>query len=47
MGTHLKEKRQTDEQQKQANQSIHIYYELIRSESRNKKKETEQIPQKS
>ena len=34
----LKEKRQTDEQQKQANQAIHIYYELIRSESRNKKK---------
>jgi len=33
----LKEKRQTDAQQKQANKAIHIYYELIRSESSNKK----------
>ena len=30
MDTQLKEKRQTDAQQKQANQAIHIYYELIR-----------------
>jgi len=31
----LKEKRQTDVQQKQANEAIHIYYELIRSKSSN------------
>ena len=34
----LKEKRQTDAQQKHANQAILIYYELIRSEPRNKKR---------
>jgi len=33
----LKEKGQTDAQQKQANKAIHIYYELIRSKSSNKK----------
>ena len=33
----LKEKRQTDAQQKQANEAIHIYYELIRSGPSNKK----------
>jgi len=31
----LKEKRQTDAQQKQANEAIHIYYELIRSKPSN------------
>jgi len=31
----LKEKRQTDVQQKQANEAIHIYYELIRSKPSN------------
>jgi integron integrase len=35
----LKEKRQTDVQQKQANEAIHIYYELIRSELSNDKSE--------
>ena len=42
----LKEKRQTDAQQKQANQAILIYYELIRSESRNKKREPSRYLQK-
>ena len=33
----LKEKRQTEAQQKQTNEAIHIYYELIRSKPSNKK----------
>jgi integron integrase len=43
----LKEKRQTDAQQKQANKAIHIYYELIRSESSNKKGGLTKHPPKS
>jgi len=42
----LKEKRQTDVQQKQANEAIHIYYELIRPELSNDKSELTKQPQK-
>ncbi|NVM23057.1 MAG: hypothetical protein HWN68_14900 [Desulfobacterales bacterium] len=42
----LKEKRQTDVQQKQANEAMHIYYELIRSELSNDKSELTKQPQK-
>ena len=42
----LKEKRQTDAQQKQAGEAIHIYYELIRSESSNKEGGLTKQPQK-
>ncbi len=42
----LKEKRQTDVQQKQANEVIHIYYELIRSKSSNNTSELPKHPPK-
>ena len=42
----LKEKRQTDAQQKQANEAIHIYYELIRSKTCNNKSELPKHPPK-
>lgn len=42
----LKEKRRTAAQQKQANDAIHIYYELIRSESGNKERGLTKQPQK-
>ena len=42
----LKEKRQTDVQQKQANEAIHIYYELIRSKPSNNISELPKHPPK-
>jgi len=42
----LKEKRQTDAQQKQANDAIHIYYELIRSKPSNNTSELPKHPPK-
>jgi len=43
----LKEKRQTEAQQKQANEAIHIYYELIRSGPSNKKGGLTKHPRKT
>lgn len=43
----LKEKRQTEAQQKQANDAIHIYYELIRSKPINNTSELPKHPPKS
>ena len=43
----LKERGQTDAQQKQANEAIHIYYELIRSEPGNNTSEPAKHPPKS
>jgi integron integrase len=43
----LKERGQTDIQQKQANEAIHIYYELIRSEPSNNTSESAIHPPKS
>jgi len=42
----LKEKRQTDVQQKQANEAIHIYYELMRSKPSNNTSELPKHPPK-
>ena len=42
----LKEKRQTDVQQKQANEAIHIYYKLIRSKPSNNISELHKHPPK-
>jgi hypothetical protein len=42
----LKEKRQTEAQQKQANDAIHIYYELIRSKPSNNTSELPKHPPK-
>jgi len=43
----LKERRQTNAQQEQANEAIHIYYELIRSEPGNNTSEPAKHPPKS